>query len=830
MTMPDAAALVAVRGRLMSAAPGGAMLAVGLDEREVVLRLHDGLSLAAVNGPSACVVAGGHDVVDALQGVLAREGVAVARLRTSHAFHSHLMDEVVERFRDEVAARTLLPPQMPFVSNLTGRWIQPAEATDPGYWARHLRQPVRFADGILEAARTCTRFVECGPGNALAALARQVLGPGEASVLTTLPRAESAERGEAEFLSALCSMWTDGVALDWTALADRPARRRVALPTYPFERHRFWIDPAAPSPAGLRGSASRVETGLQFSVPSWQRSPVPLDMASPSAPARRWLVLEDSLGLGAAIAERLDAAGHTVTRATVPDRPMAAGDHEGWLARAQAAGGPPQVIVYCASASPHPPTSLATARARAFDGPVGLVRALFSRGLFSPVRLEIVSSNLWDVLGDEPLDPLQALLVGPLRVAPQEYPTIRSRNIDIVWRDNSDVGSAADEVVRELSSEPDEQTVAIRTGYRWVQRYVSAPLPRDTRVGGAPVIIFGGFGNIGLTAARAFADMGDTRLVLAGRRLNRQLPGVRDLEARGVDLLLLEAELENEAAVRAVFASARARFGRVGTVVHAAGPAGDAAMASLADATPEHVDGHFGAKVRGLMNLTAVVGGLGMAAYAASNAVMDAVAAARNRCGATRWLAVNWDGWRFDGTQDPSSIGSSSGAAAFARITQANLPARVVVAAQPLEPRLGQWINPGARETTAEARVSRRASTSATPPTNEVEQVVLQAWVDLLGVENIGIDDDFFGLGGHSLLATQLVSRLRRALLLDVPLRAIFDGPTVRAIAGAIVAAETSPGRAAAAARLRLQVTQMTPDQLKTMLAARQSPAERAVR
>jgi hypothetical protein len=362
------------------------------------------------------------------------------------------------------------------------------------------------------------------------------------------------------------------------------------------------------------------------------------------------------------------------------------------------------------------------------------------------------------------------------------------------------------------------------------------------------VIIFGGFGNIGLTAARAFADMGDTRLVLAGRRLNRQLPGVRDLEARGVDLLLLEADLENEAAVRAVFASARARFGRVGTVVHAAGPAGDAAMASLADATPEHVDGHFGAKVRGLMNLTAVVaeeapsvvlltsslasvlGGLGMAAYAASNAVMDAVAAARNRCGATRWLAVNWDGWRFDGTQDPSSIGSSSGAAAFARITQANLPARVLVAAQALEPRLGQWINPGARETTAEARVSRRASTSATPPTNEVEQVVLQAWVDLLGVENIGIDDDFFSLGGHSLLATQLVSRLRRALLLDVPLRAIFDGPTVRAIAAAIVAAEPSPGRAAAAARLRLQVTQMTPDQLKTMLAARQSSAERAVR
>jgi hypothetical protein len=230
-------------------------------------------------------------------------------------------------------------------------------------------------------------------------------------------------------------------------------------------------------------------------------------------------------------------------------------------------------------------------------------------------------------------------------------------------------------------------------------------------------------------------------------------------------------------------------------------------------------------------SLSSVLGGLGMGAYAASNAVMDAVAAARNRRGATRWVAVNWDGWRFDGTRDPSSIDAGNGTAAFARIVRGNAGARVVVAAQDLQPRLARWINPAGAETAAPAAtVLRRSATPATPPTNDVERVVLQACVDLLGVQEIGIDDSFFDLGGHSLLATQLVSRLRRGLLLDVPLRAIFDGPTARAIAAAIVAAEPAPGRAAAAARLRLQVTQMTPDQLKAMLASRQPAVEGAAR
>ncbi len=248
-SLEDALRLVAQRARLVQAQPGGIMLAVRLPEAEVSALLTEAgtaLSVAAVNASKLCVVSGTTEAVTAFEQTLEGKQVASRRLKTSHAFHSAMMDPVVEAFTALFESVVLHAPQLPFVSNLTGRWITDAQATDPHYWARHLREGVRFADGVGELlhAEAGSVLLEVGPGQTLAPLVRQhpAAGPGGAVVLSTL--LEGREHREAA-LTALGRLWMEGVPVDWVGYQTGRSRRRVALPTYPFERKRYWIEPTA---------------------------------------------------------------------------------------------------------------------------------------------------------------------------------------------------------------------------------------------------------------------------------------------------------------------------------------------------------------------------------------------------------------------------------------------------------------------------------------------------------------------------------------------------------------------------------------------------------
>ena len=237
LSLPDACALVAARGRLMSALPpGGAMVAVEATEAEVLPHLSDEVSIAAVNGPSSVVVSG----VDAeVERVVARlRDRRVRRLRVSHAFHSPLMEPVVAEFGDLVAGLTFAEPTITVVSNLTDGAL-----TDPGHWVRHVREPVRFGDGIRAMhADGVTRFLEIGPGGALSGLVHGVTG---ADPVVALPVLRRDQQEEHSLVTALSGLFTAGVDVDWSALFAGAGARRVDLPTYPFRETRFWATPSA---------------------------------------------------------------------------------------------------------------------------------------------------------------------------------------------------------------------------------------------------------------------------------------------------------------------------------------------------------------------------------------------------------------------------------------------------------------------------------------------------------------------------------------------------------------------------------------------------------
>jgi amino acid adenylation domain-containing protein len=273
LSLEDALLVVAERARLIGELPAGAMLAVPLPEAEAADLLGERLSIAAVNGPALSVVAGPPEEVAALEAALAGRGISSRPLQTTHAFHSWMMEPIAGRVAELLGSVSLNPPSIPVVSNVTGGWLAPAEATDPAYWAAHLRQPVRFGAGLAELGRESggagRALLEVGPGQSLGSLALQHPQAGAGRVVAaSLRHAWDLQPDGAFLLSALGRLWLAGCRIDWTASREGERRRRVALPTYPWERQRYWIEPARKA---ARSAGPDVEPAL----------------AAPTAPAAR---------------------------------------------------------------------------------------------------------------------------------------------------------------------------------------------------------------------------------------------------------------------------------------------------------------------------------------------------------------------------------------------------------------------------------------------------------------------------------------------------------------------------------------------------------------
>jgi acyl transferase domain-containing protein len=650
MSLEDGARLVAARGRLMQRMAPGAMAAVGLGgdelrERIDGLKAGGALSVAAENGPQLSVASGSEEWVGKLEAELARDGVWTKRLRTSHAFHSALMEPALEPFAAEVGRTHLNAPRLSYVSNVTGGWVTATEATDPGYWVRHLRGTVRFWQGLetlrAEAGEGAV-FLEVGPGETLSklALARADSGGGARDaanaprVVATLARTQGGG-GEVEaVLKATGELWTAGVELDWEKFKGGERRRRVELPTYPFERQRYWIEPRAGGARGGRAPSLKRLTDITdwFYAPVWKQSPAPLPApAAAEDDGACWLVFEDACGLGATLAGGLRGQGRDVVSVRRGERyrslgrseyaldPGAAAGYEELLEELERQGRRVGKVVHlwgvtggagCADAA-GVEESLRLAREAersGFYSLLWLAQALGKgrEGAESPAPCDItvVTSNAQAVLGEDLLYPEKATAWGPCRVIPKEYPNVNCRGVDVTTpASDAEREWLAGRLAAETGARGGEQTVAYRGRHRWTQTFEPLPLaaraarPARLRERGV-YLITGGLGSIGLTLADYLARTARARLVLVGRtplpergeweRLTQtggdadgvvsKVEKVRELEAMGAEVLTFAADVTDPEAMRAVLGAAAERFGRLDGVVHAAGVAGGGLM------------------------------------------------------------------------------------------------------------------------------------------------------------------------------------------------------------------------------------------------------------
>ncbi len=634
MTLPEALALVAARGRLMQSQPPGAMLTVPLPEAELAPLLGADLSLAATNAPARSVVSGPEEAIAALEARL--PGIGCRRLHTSHAFHSAMMEPILAPFLAEVRKVDLKPPQIPYVTNVTGTWVTPEQATDPAHWVRHLRGTVRFAEGLAEIFGEGGALVlEVGPGKTLATLAKQQPAkPPSVAVLSSLRHPQDAGEDLPHLLATLGQLWNHGAAVDWPGFYAGERRLRLALPTYPFERRRFWIEPTETASA-VTGSATlsrkKKEIADWFYLPDWRRAlpPPALRPLEEGSAAPRWLLFADRRGLAERLAAHLAERGHAVDRVEAGEgfaalgggrwtvAPGSRGDYDELFAALAADGGLPDVVGHLwgvdgAAAGPVAAADLDGALDRGFYSLMHLAQALVKAGATSrPVQIGLVADGLFAVHPDDPLVPEKAAALGPAKVVPQEHSNLACRSIDVAWPPADE--RAAGELVELLAAElagaaAPEPLVAYRRGERWVQGYHAVRVEESAAAAGSAsaisslprlrergvYLVTGGLGGLGLVFAEQLAREARARLVLVGRSAlperaawdawlaehdagdatSERIRKLQGIEALGGEVLAVQASVTDLAAMRAAAAAARQRFGALHGIVHAAGVAG----------------------------------------------------------------------------------------------------------------------------------------------------------------------------------------------------------------------------------------------------------------
>ena len=689
-TLDQVLPALVLRGECLEQSTPGAVLSVSMAAADVQALTNPELSLSAANAPGLCAVAGSPAAIERFEAELRQRGVECQRLRIGVGAHSHLLDPVLERFREGLRRFRLQPAKKPWVSNVTGDFIDPQRAADPDYWVEHLRRTVRFQDCVATVLAGGDRvFVEIGPGKALASLVRLHERAAKSPTLVSLPHPKDDKPADSVALEAVGRLWQLGVPVDWNAFHGGVARRRVPLPTYAFQRQRHWIEP------GVLLTQEGVVQNDGASPPSrlpeaeWLRAPVwrAQELASGgSLPAANWLVVGGGDFAGAFATEvqrhggRAFVARHGAIEAEQTDGAVLPfGDVAAWervLQRLAAAGHVPQRVLFAWPLEQGCALELTATL-------VALWQALGRCEMTKDLRCLALTRGACRVASEPMRQPGQGVVAGFLRVVPRELPGVRTRCLDI--DDATPLPVVAAAALREVEGGDVPLAVAMRNGARHVQEFTgagpAANVPLPWRTGGV-YLITGGLGGIGLHTAAHLARH-RAKLVLVGRRglpprnvwddwmalrtgdpISAVIARVRDLERAGAEVEVLAADVADAEAMARVVRFVQTRFGALHGVVHAAGVLDDGPLLTRQRARVERmlapkvvgaqrIDEATVALAPELFVVFASTSGLhgvpGQCDYAAANAALDTFAHWRSAVRPGRTVAIDWGSWQDAG-------------------------------------------------------------------------------------------------------------------------------------------------------------------------------------
>jgi acyl transferase domain-containing protein len=879
LTLEDAMRVAVNRGRLMErATDGGRMVSIERSVEEIRAVLDDwrGLSIGAVNGPRSTVLSGETAAVEAAVAKLTASGAEARYLPVQYAFHSEQMNAAAKEVEAALAGLTPRRTSVRMISSVTG-----AVCTGPdlnaAYWRRNVRETVRFADAIAAAAGDAPVFVEIGPHPALrSAIAASAASAGGGIVTHSLHRGRD---GYASLCGVIGTLYTAGCAVDWPRL--HPGRGApVALPTYAWQRERFWLDHVRPYTDAPAGSPAAGVAELRERAAALQYSPewVPAaEVAAGLGAAGTWVLLADRRGVAAGLQAALEREGHAVISLRAGDG-FAPRDVDAVAAicrrSAQQAQLPLRGIVSLWSldapaAGALDADALASTEADQCAAALAIVKSLSSLGTAAP-PCWIVTAQAQPI-GQAPAVE-QAAVWGLARTLAIEHPSIDCVSVDVPAEPDAAVAA----LLNEFAVRRDEREVAVRDGQRFVPRLARTPAahaPHAQR-GDATYLETGGLGALGLQTAEWLVDRGARHLVLTGRSAPRAAAAavIDRWRSAGVTIETVQADIAKRTDVERVLASIAAGGFALKGIVHSAGVLDDGVAMQQ---TWDRLRGVFAPKIAGAWNLhlasaalpldffvlysslASVLGSAGQANYAAGNAFVDALAHLRRAQGLPG-LSVGWGRWGGSGMAaslndadrrrlTDAGFVEMDPDAAFTALDAAIASGRAHTAIMAVDwtryaayrggvlPLLSQLDHVPASAPAAPQTPALLLALQDAPPERRkaiVLQHVRRDVLAVLGLTGQRLDDEqgLRDAGLDSLMALELKNRLQASTGQPLPSTIAFDYPTTAALAAFVgevlgaPAAAAPAGAAAAAANLET----MSDEEAEALLAAELADLNRA--
>ncbi|MCG8314521.1 MAG: acyltransferase domain-containing protein, partial [Pseudomonadales bacterium] len=913
--LETALALVLQRASLMQQMPKGAMLAIMADTNTVSNWLSsdscEQTSIAAINGNKLCVISGPEESIARIKIRAHSLGVLCQPLKTSHGFHSPAMVPAAEQFAASLRQAELRKPKIPFISNVTGHWIEDSKATDPDYWCEQMLAPVQFYQGLLNLLKLNNPvFLEIGAGSSLTGLLKQSIRNSETFTTTqssnnfnisidinqvalkSLPSNQPENHTLTQLLATAGDLWQLGFDLNWQQL-HQGSKQVTTLPGYPFQERSYWISPGNEAEFSVTPNSSQ-NTGATIagaqhsdlladiadwtSVPVWQTMPSPHPMPAVGRP-KSWLIIAnkiaenpnpDSIQLASKLAQQIELLNWNVFTAhsdegttefkqtdyreftfnpTIPNhylelrqalegRDMPA-DHIVDLRMLDSAAGNEQAIQLTAVAQCWSDTKKVT-------------------------QIAALSAQGFNVLGNERVNYSQAMLQGICQVVGQEYPHLGCRQIDLSVADLPNALNI-EALCNELQNEVPASLSAWRNNRHWQLNYQPLPtqelppkLPRkrpSIQKLGNYVILGDISAGLGAIWAEQIAQICQGHLTLASlspisetlvNKLQRNNCAVEVLNMASTEKTVVETVLKtaiNNGPINGLFISLPTT--------------NEQSTAPLAFINNSHWQ--YNQKIRvdlvttvaDLMqdettsaqwccvqsSMSAVLGGIGLAPYAAANHGLDAIvqnaqltsqeSANRN---STQWFSINFDAALHEqhSSEDPTdneldltpvdsqpinsqlsnseqkadTLGNVLQAYALSNTEVWEVTRRILAQAEPgiiavskgdVKQRRKQWLHPYGvspqQSETGTAYPRPKLATDYIAPRNDLEITLCGLWMELLRLDQVGINDSFFDLGGHSLLAIQAIGRIKEIYPVELDLRELLEGtPTVANIAELISA------------------------------------------
>jgi acyl transferase domain-containing protein len=846
-SLEDALYLVIKRGQLMQRAPRGVMLGVSISENELMPLLSErrDIALATVNSSELCVVAGEDDAVSAFRQQIEQQGYKSSLIRTSHAFHSHMMDDILAQFEQEVRKVKISPQQVPFISNLTGALAADAEITDPRYWVDHLRQTVRFSDGLATVLQRNEQavFIEVGPGKTLGSFVRSNRFREKGHKVVNLTRHAKEPGDDLHYLlSALGNLWQNGIAPAWDQFYEKERRSKLPLPVYSFEKTAYPVNVDAfrmiSEITAEQPLTATKDLSTWLYAPTWKLTPWPA-INIPAGAAGCTLIFSDDYGVGEALAAACLARNEKAVLVSIgadfEERSQEAysinpliEEHYNRLFTSLAAGGltPAYVIHAWGITEQREEEDLPLAYYRYCTSVLTIAKHL-QAGAILEKKITVLTNGLHPVTGKSNSGGLKALSLGLLKVLPQEYPAIAAAHIDISleeWGDQETI----DLLFAEIYAPGTGSVVSLRQSRRWEQ--VFSPLQaakapaEDVFRGQGVYLVTGGLGNFGYTIARSLLKQLQAKVVLLGRtrlpereawdallqsgaaddHTRDRIEKMRLLEEEPGVVLYLQADVADTVSLATAVAIAEEKLGPLNGVIHAAGIISGPGIKLLDALRQQDFQDQFAPKIKGLLvlkevlahktldfclltsSLSALLGGIGFGAYASANTFMDYFVRYHKEQGQLKeWISVNFDGIDYSGDAKMAPINAGDLFQLLRKLLLFRRHPQLAVSVSDLQQRLEKWVY---RKNAPELPGAPVALATADNGTDDTAQGLLTLWKDFFGKSDLSPEDDFFEIGGDSLKALTMIGRIHKTLQVPLSIQEFYSNPTIRDLCAHIAA------------------------------------------